>query len=66
MQSTSHPDYDAGTLIGVCEHGKALHYRYPCPDCLAAKGLTQAEYFDRLEAQQKLWANKVIPVVDNL
>ena len=32
-------------VIGACEHGKPIHYRYPCVQCFGIVGYLQMKFY---------------------
>ena len=53
-------------VIGICKHGKAVHYAYPCKMCFFEQGLTEADYYARLEALRAYHLNKPVEEIANM
>lgn len=57
-------------VIGICKHGKAVHYAYPCKMCFFEQGLTVQDYYARLESLRDYHRGKAIDeiaaMLDNL
>lgn len=62
------PAEDANGMIqvGACKHGRAIHYAYPCKLCFFEKGLTEADYYARLEELRGYHLGKAVEEVAKL